>query len=192
MKHLILLWAFSVTVFGQYDSTFFKGMKARSIGPANMSGRVAAIDAVIHDPNIIYVGAATGGVWKSINGGTTWKPIFDEQNTASIGSISIYQKNPNIVWVGTGEANVRNSVGVGRGVYRTIDAGRTWNFLGLEKAEKISTVIVHPDNPDIAYVAAMGTTWGENPERGVYKTTDGGKHGISFYMSMRKPERPIS
>ncbi|HMY36407.1 MAG TPA: hypothetical protein PKW36_09875 [bacterium] len=180
MKKVVFYWLVTVlclTSFAaaQYDSSLFSGMKARSIGPAGMSGRIASIDAVKSDPNIIYVGAATGGVWKSINGGITWNSIFDDQSTGSIGSVAIFQKNPNIVWVGTGESNVRNSVGVGRGIFKSIDAGKTWQFFGLEKAEKIARVILHPENADIAWVAAMGTTWGENKERGVYKTTDGGK-----------------
>ncbi|MCS6808375.1 MAG: hypothetical protein RML40_07100 [Bacteroidota bacterium] len=157
------------------DSSFFSGMKARSIGPAGMSGRVSAVVSIPEHPNVIYVGAATGGVWKSVNRGTTWQPIFDTQNTSSIGAIACFPGNPNIVWVGTGEGNVRNSAGVGRGVFKSLDAGKTWKCLGLEKTERIHRVILHPTNPDIAWVAAMGTTWGENPERGVFKTTDGGK-----------------
>jgi len=109
------------------------------------------------------------------DGGLTWTAIFDDQPVASIGAIAINQSNPNIVWVGTGEATPRNSVGVGRGVYLTIDGGKTWKFLGLEKTEKVSKILLHPDEPDTAYVAALGTTWGENPERGVFKTVDGGK-----------------
>lgn len=168
---LMLNW----NVYAQFDSTFFSGMKARSIGPAGMSGRIASIDAVKNDPNIIYVGTATGGVWKSTNNGVSWMPIFDEQNSSSIGDVAICQSNPNIVWVGTGESNVRNSAGVGRGMFKSLDAGKTWMRVGLDKTEKISSIVLHPGDPDIAYVAALGTTWGENPERGVFKTTDGGK-----------------
>ena len=108
------------------DPGLLAGMKARSIGPAGMSGRVAAIDAVESNPNIVYVGAATGGVWKSVNGGLTWEPIFDDQPVASIGAVAVFQANPDIVWVGTGEGNPRNSVSVGNGVYRSLDGGRTW------------------------------------------------------------------
>lgn len=153
----------------------FKGIKARSIGPANMSGRIGAIEAVSLDPRIIYVGGAAGGVWKSVDGGLTWKPIFDDQPVASIGAIAVYQKNPNIVWVGTGEAAPRNSVSVGRGVYRSLDGGKTWQFMGLEKTERISDIIIHPDNPDVVLVGALGATWGDSQERGVYKTIDGGR-----------------
>lgn len=161
--------------FAQFDPELFSGMKARSIGPAGMSGRIGDIEAVVSNPNIIYVGAATGGVWKSTNGGITWQPIFDDQPASSIGAIAVFQANPSIVWVGTGEGNPRNSVGVGNGIYKSLDGGESWKFLGLEKTEKIHRVVLHPMNPEIAYVAALGTTWGENPERGVFKTIDGGK-----------------
>lgn len=161
--------------FDPYDSDFFAGLKTRSIGPAGMSGRIAAVDVVFNNPRIIYVGTATGGIWKSIDGGVTWKPIFDDQSTSSIGDVTIVPDNPETIWVGTGEANPRNSAGVGRGVFKTLNGGETWQFLGLEKTERISRVLVNPHRPDTAFVAAMGTTWGENPERGIFKTIDGGK-----------------
>lgn len=156
------------------DADYFSGLKPRSIGPAGMSGRIACVDVVVANSRTMYVGTATGGIWKSIDGGVTWKPIFDDQSTSSIGDITIDPSNPEIVWIGTGEANPRNSVGVGRGVFKTLDGGKTWQFLGLEKTEKISRLLLNPNNPNMAYVAAMGTTWGENPERGVFKTVDGG------------------
>jgi len=171
----IIFLAFYQLSFAKIDLQLLAELKARSIGPANMSGRIGAIDVAVSDPNIIFVGAATGGLWKSANGGITWTPVFDAQPVSSIGAIAINQSNPNIVWVGTGEAAPRNSVGVGRGVYLTVDGGKTWKFLGLEKTEKISKILLHPDDPDIAYIGALGTTWGENPERGVFKTVDGGK-----------------
>ncbi len=151
------------------------GLAARSIGPAGMSGRVAAIEAVVADPEIVYVGAATGGVWKSTNGGLSFTPIFDDQLVHSIGALAIYQPNPAIVWAGTGEGNPRNSVSVGQGIYRSLDGGATWQLLGLEKTERIHRILLHPADPDLAYVCAMGRAWGENPDRGVFKTTDGGK-----------------
>ncbi len=166
---------FNTPSFAQFDPDLFSGMKARSIGPAGMSGRIGDIEAVVANPNIIYVGAATGGVWKSIDGGITWKPIFDDQPASSIGAVSVFQANPSIVWVGTGEGNPRNSVGVGNGIYKSLDGGESWKFLGLEKTEKIHRLVLHPTDADIAYIAALGTTWGENPERGIFKTTDGGK-----------------
>jgi len=157
------------------DGKLFPGLKARSIGPAGMSGRIAAIESVAAQPNVIYVGAATGGVWKSINGGVSWEPIFDEQDTASIGAIAVCPAEPSIVWVGTGEGNPRNSAGVGRGVYKSLDGGRTWKKMGLEKTEHIARIVLHPRDPDIAYAAATGPTWSEGGERGVFRTTDGGR-----------------
>ena len=159
----------------QVDTSLFRGIKVRSIGPAGMSGRIAAIDAVDKDPNIIYVGSATGGVWKSVDGGVSWKSIFDKEPVSSIGAVAIYQPNPYIIWVGTGESNIRNSAGVGRGVYKSMDGGKTWEFLGLEKTETISRIQLDPTNPNVAYVGALGTNWDYTKERGVYKTTDGGK-----------------
>ncbi len=167
--------AASGSAFAQTDPDLFSGMKARSIGPAGMSGRVPAVEAVISDPNIIYVGAAAGGVWKSENGGITWDTVFDKEDIGSIGSISVFQPNPDIVWVGTGEGNPRNSISVGRGIYKSLDGGKSWKVMGLQATERIHRVVLHPTNPDIAYAAAMGRAWGENEERGVYKTTDGGE-----------------
>jgi photosystem II stability/assembly factor-like uncharacterized protein len=161
--------------FGKVDPERLSALKARCIGPANMSGRISDIDVVAHNTNIMVAGTGTGGVWKSENGGITWKPIFDKQPCSSIGAVAIYQNNPSIIWVGTGEASVRNSCGVGRGVFKSLDGGKTWLNLGLERTEKISAIRLNPDNPNVAYISAMGTTWGENSERGVYKTSNGGK-----------------
>ncbi|HKI78162.1 MAG TPA: hypothetical protein VKA26_06450 [Ignavibacteriaceae bacterium] len=166
---------FSSSNAQKIDTSLFKGMPVRNIGPAGMSGRIASIDAVEPDHRIIFIGTATGGVWKSTNSGIDWNPVFDNEPVSSIGAVAIYQPNPNIVWVGTGESNIRNSAGVGRGVYKSLDGGKTWNFLGLEKTETISQIRLDPTNPDIAYVAALGTNWGYTQDRGVYKTTDGGK-----------------
>lgn len=171
---LPLLVGLSSPLPAQIDPELLAGMKARSIGPAGMSGRIAAIEAVVSNPDIIYVGAATGGVWKSENAGLTWTPIFDDQPVAAIGAIAVFQPNPDIVWVGTGEGNPRNSASVGNGIYKSIDAGATWTHLGLEESERIHRIILHPTNPDIAYVCALGKTWGENDQRGVFKTVDGG------------------
>lgn len=173
MVALISLWVASATA--QLDTALFSGMKARSIGPAGMSGRIADIQAVPSDPNTIYVGVSIGGVWKSTNGATTWKPVFDDQPVAAVGSIGIFRQNPSIIWVGTGEGNPRNSASVGYGIYKSMDAGETWTRLGLEKTERIHRIVLHPTDPNVAYVAALGQMWGENPDRGVFKTTDGGK-----------------
>ncbi len=158
----------------QPDLSRFAAMSARSIGPAGMSGRVADIDVLETDPRVIWVGSATGGVWKSTNGGLVFEPVFDDEATSSIGAVAIAQRNPDIVWVGTGEANPRNSMGVGRGVWRTVDGGRSWRFLGLAASERISRIVLHPDDPNIAWVAALGPAWSDGTERGVFRTTDGG------------------
>jgi photosystem II stability/assembly factor-like uncharacterized protein len=157
------------------DPGLLAGMSARSIGPAGMSGRVTSIAAVESNPNLVYIGAASGGVWKSTNGGVTWTPVFDDQPVASIGAVAVDPSNPDVVWVGTGEGNPRNSVSIGDGIYRSPDGGRTWTHLGLEKTERIDRIVVHPTNPNVVWVAALGQEWGENPERGIYKTEDGGK-----------------
>lgn len=159
----------------QIDPNLLSGLTARHLGPGTMSGRISAIDVVEADTNRIYVGAATGGVWRSKDGGLTWEPIFDDQPVASIGSLAIFQPNPDIIWVGTGEGAVRNSTSIGRGIFRSDDGGETWSPMGLENTERINQVTVHPTNPDIVYVAALGTLWGENRDRGIYKTIDGGR-----------------
>lgn len=147
----------------------------RSIGPANMGGRVADVEGVPGDPNIVYVATGSGGIFKTTNGGMSWTPIFDRQTTISVGDIALEPGNPDVIWVGTGESNTRNSVSFGDGVYRSTDGGKTWKHLGLKDSNTISKVILHPTNPDIAYVAAVGRVWGPNEERGVFMTTDGGK-----------------
>lgn len=153
----------------------FKNWKPRNIGPAGMSGRVTAIDAVWTNPNIIFLGTASGGVWKTENGGGSWTPVFDEQPIQNIGAVAITQSNPNVVWVGTGEGNPRNSVSLGEGIYKSLDGGKTWKCLGLQKTRNIHRIIIDPNNPDIVYVGVMGNPFAEHPERGVYKTTDGGE-----------------
>jgi photosystem II stability/assembly factor-like uncharacterized protein len=158
----------------ELDPGYFSALKARSIGPAGMSGRITAIDAVETDPNVLFVGTATGGVWKSVNGGMTWEPVFDDQRLLGIGAVAVFQPNPDVVWVGTGEGNPRNSAGVGAGVYKSLDGGRTWTLMGLERSERIHRILLHPSDPNIAYVGAMGPAWSDGEERGVFKTTDGG------------------
>ncbi|MGA2824119.1 MAG: hypothetical protein ABSE72_11405, partial [Bacteroidales bacterium] len=156
------------------DENTFGDIKARQIGPATMSGRISALDAVDKNPAILYVGAASGGLWKSKNYGTTFKPVFDKYNQ-SIGTITIDQNHPDTVWVGTGEVWVRNSTSVGDGIYKTNNAGETWQKMGLEKTERIAKISIHPKNSDIVFVAALGNLWNSSPERGLFKTIDGGK-----------------
>lgn len=155
-------------------SSFFGSMEARHIGPAVMSGRIVTIDAFNDDPRLLYVGSASGGLWKSINGGTTFKEVFKD-HVQTIGAVAINQKNKDILWVGTGESRTRNSISVGNGVYKTTNGGEKWEHLGLEKTDHISKIIINPENGDEVYVAALGGVWAPNEERGVFKTTDGGK-----------------
>jgi photosystem II stability/assembly factor-like uncharacterized protein len=166
----------------EFSMDLVKNMKPRNIGPGGMSGRVTAIDVVTSNPDIMYVGTASGGLWKSTSGGITWKPIFEKEVTASVGAVAIQQSNPSVIWVGTGEGNPRNSLNGGYGIFKSLDGGKSWTSMGLEKTRHIHRVIIDPTNPDIVYVAAIGSPWGEHPERGVFKTTDGGKtwHKILF------------
>lgn len=159
----------------QLDMEVLHGLKPRNIGPAGMSGRVTAIDVVLSNPDIIYLGSASGGLWKSTNAGDTWQPIFDDQETASIGAVVINQQNPDVIWVGTGEGNPRNSANSGWGMYKSIDGGQTWQHLGLEMTRTIHRIILHPDDPNVAIIGVTGSAWGDSSERGVYKTTDGGQ-----------------
>ncbi len=159
----------------QLSMDLVKDMKPRNIGPGGMSGRVTAIDVVNNNPDIMYVGTASGGLWKTTGGGIKWDPVFDKESTGSIGAVAIQQSNPSVIWVGTGEGNPRNSLNGGFGVYRSLDAGRTWQSMGLEKTRHIHRIIIDPTDPNVVYVGAIGSPWGEHPERGVFKTSDGGK-----------------
>ncbi len=151
------------------------GLKARCIGPANTGGRVTDVAVVESNPDTFYVASAGGGVWKTTDAGETFAPIFDSQPTQCIGAVALCQGKPEVVYVGTGEGNPRNSVSWGKGVFRSPDGGKTWVSCGLENTHHIGRVVVHPTDPNTAYVAAIGHFWGPNPERGLFKTTDGGK-----------------
>ncbi len=158
------------------DSETIAGLGARNIGSAAMSGRIAALDAVREGSRLtIYVGAASGGVWKSVNGGTTFKPVFDRQPVQSIGAVTIDPKNPKVVWVGTGESWMRNSVSVGDGIYKSVDGGENWTNVGLRNSEHIVKILVDPSATNTVYVCVPGKLWSDSDERGVYKTTDGGR-----------------
>ena len=175
-RFFLLFLIISISGFSQdFSLDLVKNMKPRNIGPGGMSGRVTAIDVVHSNPDIMYVGTASGGLWKSTSGGIKWDPIFDNEVTASIGAVAIQQSNPSIIWVGTGEGNPRNSLNGGYGIYKSLDGGKNWQSMGLEKTRHIHRVIIDPTNPDVVYAAAIGSPWGEHPERGVYKTLDGGK-----------------
>ena len=154
---------------------FLNQLQPRQLGPSNMSGRIMDIAVQESNSNIFYVASASGGLWKTVNGGLTFECIFDYGGSVSMGSIGLSKSNPNVIYLGTGEQSSRNSAAWGDGVYKSIDAGKTWKHVGLTDTRHIGKVIVHPTNPDIAYVAAVGRLWGRSDERGVYKTTDGGK-----------------
>lgn len=155
--------------------TAFEHLEWRSIGPANMGGRTADVEGIPGDPNTVYVASASGGLWKTVNGGISWKPIFERQGTISLGDIALAPSNPEVVWAGTGESNTRNSVSFGDGVYKSTDGGKTWQHMGLRDTERISAIVIHPQNPDVVYVGALGHAFAPNEERGVFMTTDGGR-----------------
>lgn len=160
----------------KFDSDTISGLGARNIGSAAMSGRIAAVDAIHEGSRLtVYVGAASGGVWKSVNGGTTFDPVFDKQPVQSIGAIAIDRKNPKTIWVGTGESWTRNSVSVGDGVYKSTDGGETWTNVGLRDTERIAKILIDPSDSNTVYACAPGRLWSDSEERGVYRTTDGGK-----------------
>src|SRR5436190_24103505 len=175
---------FSPSVFAQtpaprFDSETISGLGARNIGSATMSGRIAALDAVQEGQRLtVYVGAASGGVWKSLNGGSTFKPVFDKQPVQSIGAVVIDPKNPKVIWVGTGEPWTRNSTSIGDGVYKSVDGGENWTNMGLKDSERIAKILVDPSSTNTVYVCAPGKLWSDGDERGLYKTTDGGKTWI--------------
>ena len=178
---LILLATFSFpdSLLAQevkFDSDSISGLGARNIGSAAMSGRVSALSAVKEDSRLtVYIGAASGGVWKSVNGGTTFKPVFDKQTSQSIGAIAIDPQAPKTIWVGTGEAWTRNSVSIGDGIYKSTDGGENWINVGLKNSERISKILIDPKDGNTVYVCVPGKLWSDSEDRGVYKTTDGGQ-----------------
>src|SRR4029453_15807868 len=173
---LVICFGFGSTAFVRAQDSandVLGALRFRHIGP--VGNRLTAVVGVPRDPNIYYVGAASGGIWKTIDGGVHWNPIFDGQPVSSIGALAIAPSDPNVVWAGTGEPWIRSHISVGQGIYKSTDAGKTWTLMGLEKTGRISLVVVHPKNPDIVLVAALGHAYGPQPERGVYRTTNGGK-----------------
>ncbi|MEP7067289.1 MAG: hypothetical protein ABI889_14740, partial [Gemmatimonadota bacterium] len=157
------------------DSATLASFSWRNIGPADMGGRVADIVGIPSPSKTFYVASAAGGIWKTTNAGTTFRPLFDDQRVISMGALAIAPSDTNQVWAGTGEQNTRNSISPGGGIYKSTDGGGTWKLMGLERTQQIGRIVVHPTNPDIVYVAALGHAWDANPERGLYKTNDGGK-----------------
>ncbi|MFZ1678819.1 MAG: hypothetical protein WAT91_16165 [Saprospiraceae bacterium] len=177
-KPLLLIFALFnlISIAAQpLDDKILEGFHMRNVGPAGMSGRITAIDVVLSEPDHIYIGSASGGVWESTDGGTTWKPIFDDQPALSIGSLKINQQNPSEIWVGTGEGNPRNSQNSGKGIFRTLDGGRSWTQMGLTETKVIHRILIDRFQPSTIYAGALGNSWGPNTERGIFKSTDSGK-----------------
>jgi len=176
---ILLFFLQAPMVLGQ-KKELFKDLRWRNIGPANMGGRISDIQALDNDYRYVVVASASGGVWKSTNAGTSWQPIFDDYSSASIGAVALFQKDPSIIWVGTGESNVRNSVAWGDGVYKSMDGGETFKNMGLKDTHHIAKVVTHPADPDVVYVAAQGHLWGHTGEQGLFKTSDGGETWVKL------------
>ena len=180
-RSILLASAAALVAFPAYaqsfDSAAVSGLGVRNVGSATMSGRIAAVAGRQENDGKItlLIGSASGGVWKSEDGGTTFKPVFDKQPVKSIGAVAFDPTNKDVYWVGTGESWTRNSVSIGDGVYKSTDRGETWTHMGLPNVERITRIIVHPGNGNIVYVCAPGPLWGDSPDRGLYKTTDGGR-----------------
>jgi photosystem II stability/assembly factor-like uncharacterized protein len=168
-----LLLLAPIAIAQQYDSSLYSGLRWRMIGPFR-GGRVNAVSGVVGQPDTFYFGSVGGGLWKSLNAGRTWNPVFDSQSAASIGAIGVSPSSPNVVYVGTGEPDMRDSIAFGDGVYKSADAGKTWKHIGLENTRQIGRIIVDPKNPNIVFVAALGHAYGSSPDRGVYRSRDGG------------------
>lgn len=170
-----MLLCAAVTSAQTPDAATLSGLRWRSIGPVNMAGRITDVEAHPSQPKTFYIAGATGGIWKTVNAGTTFVPLWEKGPIASMGDLAIAPSDPKIIWAGTGEEDSRNSVAPGYGIYKSVDGGITWQSMGLEKTQHIGRIVVHPTNPDIVYVAALGALWGTNTDRGLYKTVDGGK-----------------
>lgn len=175
IAHSVLAASSSGNMTGQERADVFQGLKFRNLGPTVAGGRVNSIVGVPGNPYVYYVGSAGGGVFKTADGGVSWKNVFKNQATGSIGTLAIDPSNHNVIWVGTGDPNVRNTAIDGAGIYRSTDAGRTWKRMGLKNAGQISSIAVNPNNSNVVYVGVLGHIWGPNKTRGVYRTTDGGK-----------------
>ncbi len=183
------LWPFFLlsAQIPKVDSDTISGLGARNLGPGVISGRVATISAVRENGRLtVLVGSAAGGIWKSVNDGATFKPIFDKQPVQSIGALAIDPSNPKIVWAGTGEAWTRNSVSLGDGIYKSIDGGENWTNMGLKNSERIAKILIHPKDSNIVYACVPGKLWSDSDDRGLYKTSDGGKTWNKI-LSRRQP-----
>ena len=174
----VLLLTLALPATGQspsVDAAMLSGVHFRHIGPATMSGRITDLAILESDPTLMYVASATGGVWKTTDNAITMKPVFEKERVHSVGAVALFQGDANVVWVGTGEATNRQSSGWGDGIYRSTNGGTTWTNMGLAESGHIARIVTHPSNRDIVYVAVPGKLWAPSPERGLYKTTDGGR-----------------
>jgi len=169
---VLLLTTLSISA-QQMDPSLYSALRWRMLGPFR-AGRVNAVSGVVGQPDTFYFGSVGGGLWKTQNSGRTWSPIFDSTNVASIGAIGVAPSNANVIYVGTGEPDMRDSIAFGNGVYKSSDAGKTWQHLGLENTKQIGRIIVDPKNPNTVFVAALGNAYAANPDRGVYRSHDGG------------------
>ncbi len=171
---LLILLGFVTQSFAQeINPDLYSSLSYRHIGPPG--NRTSAVTGVIGDPTVYYIGAASGGIWKSTDSGVGWVSIFDDHDVQSIGALAVAPSDPNIVWTGTGEVFIRSNVSIGNGVYKSTNAGETWEHMGLELSGRVGRVVIHPTNPDIVLVGALGHCYGPQHDRGVYKTIDGGK-----------------
>jgi photosystem II stability/assembly factor-like uncharacterized protein len=171
---ILLLLGFAAGAVAQsIEPELYAPLKYRHIGPPG--NRLAAVVGVPGDPNVIYAGAASGGIWKTTDGGTHWEPIFDDQEVSSVSALAVAATDPNVVWAGTGETFIRSNISIGNGIYKSTDAGKTWKHMGLDKTGRIGRVLIDPRDPDVVFAAALGHSYGPQPERGVYRTTDGGE-----------------
>ena len=179
MKPLAIVALLGTALSAQAQSRFDSGLLSewewRLLGPTTPAGRAWTVVGVETDPKTLYVTTASGGLWKSVNAGTTFEPVFDHGGTASTGAVAVAPSNPDIVWVGTGEPANTRANSWGDGVYKSTDAGKSWTHMGLEATRMTGHIVIHPTDPDIVYVAAMGRLWGRNEERGIFKTTNGGR-----------------
>src|SRR5262249_43632024 len=170
---LMLGWSMCVMAQQPSDASLYSGLRWRNVGPFR-GGRVNGVTGVPGQPNTFFFGSVGGGLWKSTNSGRTWAPVFDSQPIASIGAVAVSPSNPNVVYVGTGEADVRSQISYGNGMYKSTDSGATWTHIGLDNTRQIGRVLVDPKNPNTVFVAALGHVYGTNPDRGVYRSRDGG------------------
>ena len=173
MRLSIIFLLIATTAFSQVDKTKFQDLEYRLVGPFRASRTVGAV-GIPSQPSVFYVGVNNGGVWKTTDYGRTWNPIFDDTSTGSVGDIAISLSNPDILYVGSGEGLHRPDLGVGDGMFKSIDGGESWQHIGLADIQQVGRVIVHPENPDIVFVAGLGHPYGANEERGVFRTTNGG------------------